>query len=154
MSMSVNQSQHRHVDTNLTVTKVLPAAGANNNTDSIDTRSGANAIIVAGSQTATYTGNAALEEMELRLTMPATDSLVNTKSVTFTVYDSADDSSFAAVTALGAQVVTGAGGNVSAETELRWKLPSSIRRYVRVNQSVPADAGDVTDTTCTLSLLS
>ncbi len=55
--MSVNQTQHRHIDANLQVTLACPAAGAAGTTASLDTRSGANALAVAGpGQTASWDG--------------------------------------------------------------------------------------------------
>jgi hypothetical protein len=153
--MSVNQTQHRHIDTNLQVTLACPAAGAAGTTASIDTRSGANALAIAGpGQTASWTGNAALERMELEVLLPATTTLVDGKIITISFTDSADNSSFAAVYNLPSLVnLVGITGNGSAEYRARVKLPSDIRRYVKATFTVPADAGTNTAYTFTVSLL-
>ena len=143
--MSVNVNQHRHLDTNLSVRTAMPAAdGAADYSTGIDLRSGGSAITVAGSQTAAFYGNAALQDAEAMIRADATATLVNTKSLVFGLQDSDDDSSYAAIDGLTTQTVTGTAGNVSAETDLRWKLPSSVRRYLRASAICPADGGDVT----------
>ncbi len=152
--MAVNQTQHRHIDVNLQVTKALPAAAATADSDSIDTRSGANNLIVAGAdQTVSYTGNAATERMELSCAFP--DMPLNSdasKNATAAVYDSADNSSFAAVPALAIQSVVGVATSGSVASDLRWRLPSTVRRYVRVQLAVDSGGPTLTTYTATINL--
>ena len=152
--MAVNQTQHRHVDVNLQVTKAFPAAGATADSDSIDTRSGATNLAVAGSgQTVSYTGNAALERMELSVAFPALAAHTNSaKNVTAQVFDSADNSSFAAVAALAVQSVPGVATDGSSAADLRWRLPSTVRRYIRVQLAVDSGGPTVTASSATINL--
>lgn len=156
--MSVNQTQHRHIDANLQVVTPLPAAdAARDYTTGIDTRSGGLSIPVAGSQTVDLLGNAALEHMEVEIEVDATDTLVNTKVLTFGLQSSKDDAStdaYADIDGLTTQTVTGTAGNVSALTRLRWKLPSACERYIRAWATCPADGGTNTAYNFTLRLLS
>lgn len=153
--MAVNQTQHRHIDTNLQVTAALPAAGANVDSAAVDVRSGATDLAVAGAdQKITYVGNAALERTEVAVVVGAGTALVYTKSATFTIKDcDTEGGSYVAIAGLGTQLVTGYTGNGNDETELRWKLPSHTRRYIKVNAAVAADAGTVTAQNYTLRLL-
>ena len=125
-------------DSNLTVTKALPAAGANNTSDSIDL--GATAPGVS------------LENVDLVIEVPATPSLADTKSHTVKVQDSADNSSFADVAELSTLTRTGAGGAGAAASSRRVKLPPGIRRYVRFYQAVEGSGGDNTAVSAKMSL--
>lgn len=126
-------------DAKLVVTRVCPAAAANADSASIDL-----------GQVNAFPIN---EEVDLQIAVPATDTLVEDKTLTVTVQDSADDSSFAAVATLPTVVVTGAATNISAAKTTVLKLAGSVRRYVRINVAVEAAGGDVTDTTVTARLL-
>lgn len=125
-------------DAALKVTKALPAANANNATDAIDL-------------TVTAPG-VSVENIDLVVTVPATASLADTKSHTLKVQDSADNSTFADVSLLATQTRTGAGGAGAAASTYRWKLPPSIRRYVRIYQAVEASGGDNTAVSITAGL--
>jgi len=126
-------------DFNLTVTTALPAAAANADSDSIDMGSA---------------GSAALESIELEISIPATPDLTDDDTITLTVQDSADDSTFATVTELEPLVVTGAGGAGAAAASIKYRLPSSTRRYINVNAAVLTGGGDNTDVSYTWRLLS
>lgn len=129
-------SQRNIRDAQLTTTKALPAAGAANYHDAID---------LGGAD------EAALERAELVVDVPATPALVDTKVITLTVKDSANGTDFTAIGVVAPLTVTGtASGGVAASFRVR--LPSDTRRYVRVDQSVPADAGTNTAITVTASL--
>lgn len=158
MSMSINQNLHRHIDMNVGVTQALPAAGAAANSTTIDLRSGTGSagVPVAGSQTAVYLGNSALQDMQVLFQLPSCPNLVEAKAVTIKLQDSADDSSYADVTGLGSQTITGAtgGGTGGVVTNLYWSLPPGVRRYLQCNVSVPADAGTLTAVSYTLALVS
>jgi hypothetical protein len=125
-------------DAALEALKALPAAGAANYTDGIDLG---------------QTLGGTIEGVEVVVQMEATDTLVDTKAVTFTLKDSADNITFAAIPGLAALTVTGTSGNVSAAYELRLRLPTATKRYIRLDASVPADAGTVTDANYQLTVL-
>ena len=124
----------------LTKTQALPAANANNSTAAIDLE-----------QKTLFPVN---EEVDLQISVPATPDLANTTTITFTIQDSADGSSFAAVAGLGTLVVTGATANPGGlATSRAVKLPGYTRRYVRVNAAVANGGGDNTAVSYTMRLL-
>ena len=127
-------------DALLVVTRTLPAANANNNSTSID----------LGDVTPSLHG----ENHELSLEMPALPNLANATTATVTVQDSANDTDFAAVPAVATLVLTGAGGVGSAATTRVVRLPSTVRRYIRVNVAVANSGGDNTASTFTFRILS
>jgi hypothetical protein len=131
-------SQRNRKDAALSVSKALPAAAANNDSDSIDLEQ-------------VYGGR--IENVELEISVPALPALVEAKTVTITIQDSADDSSFAAVTGLATFVITGAVGNGAAAVSRRIKLPPITRRYVRWNQAVLTGGGDNTGVSVTGALV-
>lgn len=126
-------------DAKLITTKALPAAAASNSHDGID-------IGARTSPNGVFPGS-----VELEISWPALTALVDDKTVTFTVQDSADNSSF---TSLGmTHVLTGAGGAGVAAGTKRFRLPSTVRRYVNVLQAVLTAGGDNTAKTITVSLI-
>jgi len=127
-------------DALLAVTRTLPAANANNNSTSID----------LGDVTPVLHG----QNHELSLEMPALPSLANATTATVTVQDSANDTDFAAIPSLATLVLTGAGGVGSAATTRVVRLPSTVRRYIRVNIAVANSGGDNTAATFTFRILS
>lgn len=126
-------------DALLKTTKALPAQNANNNHDAID--------LGAASP------GASVERVEVLLTVPDLDDLADGQTATFTFQDSADGASFAAIPELETKVFTGAGGAGAAGGTRRVRLPSSVRRYIRVNQAMSATAGDNTAVETTVELL-
>jgi len=124
-------------DANLIVTRTLPAAGASNSSAAIDL--------------ATTTGGR-IPRVELGLEVPATPSLVDAKTITYTIEDSANNSSFAAVADIPAIVTTGAGGVGAAAVSRRFKLPIGVRQYLRLTVAVLAAGGDNTGVTASLGL--
>jgi hypothetical protein len=127
-------------DAALLVTTALPAAGATANGSSIDLGSDEPGPIV--------------DDFDVLVEVPATPSLADTKNITITLQDSADDSTFAAIGALKAQVIgPAAGGAGGSALEFRCKLPATVRRYVRASYAVDASGGDNTAISGTLSLV-
>ncbi|NDD52889.1 hypothetical protein EBZ39_03245 [bacterium] len=124
-------------DAELIKVKALPAAAASNNTDSID--------LGQLTQEETY--------FEVELSVPATPALVDTKTITFTFQDSADNSSFAAITGLSTLVLTGAGGAGAAAATRRVRLPAAARRYLRVSAAVETGGGSNVAVSYTLALV-
>lgn len=120
------------------VTKALPAANANNNTDTIDLEG------VNGTKP---------EGIEVEISVPATTTLVDGTAITIKLQDSADNSTFADVDPLIQTTVTGGTGNGSAAKVARFRLPSGVRRYIQFNQAVANGGGDNTGKSVTYSLL-
>lgn len=126
-------------DVNLKTTKALPAANASNVHDAINLE-----------QTTQY---ATSERMALQVSLPATPSLADTKTVTLTVTDSADGVTFAAIPELSTVVATGASGAGAAAITRTFPLPGTVRQYIRVEQAVAASGGDNTAVSVTAQLL-
>lgn len=127
-------------DALLVVTRTLAAANANNDSTSID----------LGDVTPVLHG----QNHELSLEIPATPALADATSATITVEDSADNSSFAAVAGVATLVRTGAGGVGAAALTRVVRLPSTVRRYIRVNTAVANAGGDNTAIVFTFRILS
>ena len=115
----------RVYDLNTTTVLALPAAASTTvNGTSIDLGSVSN--------------DALAEKLEVHLSFPALSTTIapDTKTFTFSVEDSADNSSFAALDPALSKVYTGAGGAgisaVSASAPYQFKLPPGVRRYIRV----------------------
>jgi len=122
-------------------TKALPAAGASAATDPIDT----------GARTAR---GDFVADVEFRLTVPATPSLVDTKTITYSV-ETDDDVAFGSAKVINAGLVvsTGAGGAGAAAVDERFRLPTDVERYVRVKATVEAGGGDNTGVSMTFKAL-
>ena len=134
--MAYPQVSFEMQDALLTVTRALPAQNDTVVSASIDL--GIAAPAIAGTHS------------DLVLDVPATTTATG-QTQTFTVQDSADNSSFAAVASLATLVLTGAS-NATAATTRRWRLPSDVRRYVRVSITSSATATSQTGVTSTLTL--
>ena len=115
-------------DDELLKEKAFPAAGGNNNSDSI------------------YLGPITdrVENALIIVTIPANTILVATKTITAKLQSSADDSTFADIGALGSQAVTGLTGNGNARTELLFPIPTGTKAYLRANVAVQASGGALT----------
>jgi hypothetical protein len=130
-------------DLNLSVSKALPAAGAGNDSASIDTNN-----INPG-----RLGDPETANPELLIELPATPSLVDAKTITLTLQDSADGVTFANQTDVPAQVVTGGGGLGGGAVAYQFKMPIGLRRYIRLDQAVLAAGGDNTAISGSLSIV-
>ena len=115
----------------------LPAAGATAHTSAIDLEQDL---------------GGAIENIEFGLELPVTKNLVAGKKITVSVQQSADGATFADTDPAITSSVTGKTGNGSDEKEVRFRLPSTASRHIRVALAVEADAGDVTGETATLKL--
>lgn len=128
---------HSLKDAQLTQSVALAAAGASASTAPIDL-----------SQTPPNEHN-----FEVELALPDLADLADGKSVTATLEDSEDGTSFAAIPELAEFAVTGTGGNGSAAATRRVRLPSSARRHLRATVATEAAAGDLTAHKLTLALV-
>lgn len=126
-------------DTNLKVTKALPAAAATNYSDSIDLLDSAPGI--------------KLRNAQIEVALPATPSLVDAKTVTLTLQDSDDNSSFTDIPTLAAIVATGASSAGAAAITRSFKLPETARRYIRLKQAVLTAGGDNTAISTTTAVV-
>jgi hypothetical protein len=125
-------------DAGLTVTKAMPAAAANHNTPTLDLGQ------VTGGD---------VEAAVIEIAVPALPSLVDAKTVTITIQDSANDSSYAAIDPLISTVITGAGGVGAAAKTIRFRLPPVCRRYVQANIAVLTGGGDNTAVSLAMRVL-
>lgn len=106
------------------------------------------AIAQAGANTASFdleqvTGGD-INDVVFELVAPTAAGISDTKVVTYTLQDSADNSSWAAVDPGISTTQTGAGGaGITAKT-VRFRLPANTRRYVRIAQTMTSSAGTVT----------
>jgi len=139
MSAANANLYRRLADAALTKTKALPAAAAANYTNSIDLGQ-------------TTLGPMA-DEIEVLVEIEATPSLVDAKTITLTLKDSADDSTFVAIPTLATVVQTGASGAGASANSVRFKLPPSTRRYLRLDAAVLTAGGDNTAKNYTLKVL-
>ena len=126
MAYEFNRNQQ---DQNYVSTVTLLAAGAN--TASFDLEQ-----VVGGD----------IEDVVFGLDAPAllTAQLTDGKVVTYTLQDSADGVTFAAVDPLITTTQTGAGGAGAAAKTVRFRLPAGTRRYVRIAQIATATPGTLT----------
>ena len=93
-------------------------------------------------------------KVEFQLVTPAlnTSQLPDTRTVTYTLQDSADDSSFAAVQVLSEATQTGASSAGAAAGTVRFMVPSDVRQYIRVAITTGASTGDCSAASATLTV--
>ena len=77
----------------------------------------------------------------------------NNKNITIKLQDSADNSTFANISALGALTVTDNNGAGYPAGSLTVSLPSSTRRYVRGQATGEANGGNAANGTLTVDFL-
>lgn len=126
-------------DKELIKTKALPAASANNASDGIDLNQ-------------TTLGDLS-GQFRYRIACPAVPALVDTKTITLKVQDSADGVNYNDLASLASVVLTGAGGAGAAAKEVIGHLPPTTRRHVRGYAAVEAAGGDNTAVSYTFELL-
>jgi len=129
-----NENSYNRRDANLEETKALPADAGAGNATSID-------AFDLGSAHEAF-----LAPCELELEAPAlgTTPLPDGTEIHYDVEDSADDSSYAVIAA-DVIVQTGAGGAGAAAATERFRLPSNVRRYVRVTAEGDDGTGTLGD---------
>lgn len=126
-------------DANLTVTKALPSAAGTLYSSSID----------LSSTSPERVGDFA----KLKLDVPTLASvLTGSHTITYTVQDSADNSSFADVSTkiLGPYIYTGSD---NAAVATSWPIPDTVRRYVRLKIVAGASAEDCSGVTATFQVV-
>lgn len=85
-----------------------------------------------------------VEGILLEVAVPAVAGITDAKVLTFTLQDSADNSSWAAVDPGVSTSITAAGGLGTGAKTVEFPLPPNTRRYVRVAQTATATAGTFT----------
>lgn len=130
MSASVASQIRRLTAIDLQKSIALPAAAATAVTASINFES--------------VTLGPAADDIEATISIDATPSLVDAKTIIITVQDSADNSSFTAVAGIGTLTVTGASSAGAAAASQRFKFPPATRQYVRASATVLTAGGDNT----------
>lgn len=84
-------------------------------------------------------------KIRLKLEIPTITGLANTKTTTFTLQDSADNSTYTDRTDYyPAVVVTGNATPVGPAVDTYWDWRSSLRRYIRIKAVTVAAAGTIT----------
>jgi hypothetical protein len=136
--MSDPVSERRLLDAGLTKNVTLPNAATVKNTAGIDL-----------GQTTPFP---ITEAFHVKVsTSVATGA--NNKNITVKIQDSADNSTFANIAALGALTVTDANGAGFPAGSLTVSLPASTRRYIRGSATGEANGGNAADGTLTVDLL-
>lgn len=128
---------HSLKDAELIRTVALPTAGASASTASID--------LAATTQAESH--------FEVEVLLPELGNLVEDKTATVTLEDSADDANYAAIAGLAPLVVTGGVGDGADAASLRVRLPRATRRHLCATVAVEAAGGDNTAASVTLALI-
>lgn len=134
--MAVTVNSRNLIDELAKTTKALPAAAANATSDGI------------------YIGGDGphKERLKLKVSLPANSVLVATKLLTIKLYDSADNSSFAAASPVQQYVITGDTG-FSAQ-DIYFEITQTTRDYVAAYFEVETGGGNNTGTTATVAVVS
>ena len=127
-------------DSALIKSQFLPAAGAA-------------AAVTPGIDLGTAVPFPSNELFSVKLSIPATATLVSGKSITISFEHSVDNINFLAIPELDTLVVTGIEGNTSAAVERNVMLPPAIKQYIRASASVETGGGNSTGTEFTMELL-
>lgn len=91
-------------------------------------------------------------ELEIGAPILTTTELPDTKTTTYSIEDSADDSSFATIQD-AVLVQTGAGGTGAAAATARVGLGSATRQYIRLVGTTGAGTGDQSAKSMTLKAM-
>lgn len=113
-----------------------PAASANANSSSIDLGP---------------TGGNFIQNGQIRIDVPALPNLGNAETLTITIQDSADNSTFASAVGYSTIVITGPASGGSPAQTFRRSIMQGLRRYVRINSARSA-GGNVTAQSVTFGI--
>ena len=131
------------LDANFIASHILPASASTVYTASLDLGDAISGLPYATTETI----NAQIVAPSL-----ASPKLADSGTVTYTLEDSADNSSFAAIVGLSTLVQTGAANAGAAAVTRTVKLPVITRRYIRLNITSATSPGDLSTATATLQL--
>ena len=130
-------------DSALTLTKALPNTAANNTTAALDLNPEATGFLTNQWRLG-----------YVNLSIPALSDHTNTSvSNLFTLQDSTDNGNFANTNPLVQCSVVGVASTGSVAKSLKVPLTPGIRRYVRFNQSIPANGGNGNNASITYELV-
>lgn len=129
-------------DAALKVTQAFPAAGASNSTSGIDLK-------------ARGTPNGEIPaHTEVLVTIPTVAALADTKTLTVTFEDSDDNSTFASLNrSLPVYTLTGAGGAGATGITPSFRLPPTVKRYLRATSAVASAGGTITGSSLTVEIV-
>ena len=131
---------NRHLrDHLLHVVTALPAAAGTADSDPID----------LGAATPWVT----TESFNFVVKVDALPALEDDKTATLTLQHSGDGEAWEAIPTLAPLIVIGAGGTGSGAREVIFKVPPTIKRFVRLALAVESGGGDVTAGKATLELV-
>lgn len=137
-------NQRAVLDANYIVTRALPSSASTVYSASLDLGDAVSGIPYATTET-----------INVQIVAPALSSspkLADSGTVTYTLEDSADNSSFAAITGLSTLVQTGASSSGAPAATRTIKLPPITRRYIRLNVTSATSPGDMSTASATLQL--
>jgi hypothetical protein len=94
-------------------------------------------------------------EFELVSASATLDStaLPNGETITYTLQESTDDSTFTALYVLSEATMTGAGGAGDTANTVYFRLPSDVSRYIRISAVTSGSSGDCSAATMQLKAL-
>jgi hypothetical protein len=94
------------------------------------------------------------ETVNLVVNAPALSTTIapDTRTMSYIIQDSANNSAFAAIGTLATQVQTGAGGVGAAAATYTFKLPPNTRRYIRLSIVSGASTTDASALAATFEL--
>lgn len=132
-----NANRRNLKDALATVSKALPAANADNDTDEI------------------YIGGEGphRERLKLLVEVPATPALVDGETITFTLENGASVAP-GGINALQTYTVTGANTPGADAVDFYFDISQGIGEYIQVNQAVSSSGGDNTGVTVNYYLVS
>jgi hypothetical protein len=125
-------------DARLTVTRALPSTTAAVQSAAIDLGSGSGLNALVGTT------------CDIVLEIPATTTATG-QTITLVLQDSTDGVSFAQIAACNSLTLTGVSNATAATTRI-WRLPPTVRRFIRLSVSPSATAGDQSAFTATLQV--
>ena len=82
----------------------------------------------------------------------STSALPDTRTLTYTLQESTDDTTFTDVYVLSEALMTGAGGAGDTANTARFRLPSDISQYIRVECVSGVSVGDCSGSTMALTM--
>ena len=136
--MSNSASERRLKDDALTFTAALPNGATTTNTAAVD----------LGQATPFPITESFFVKLSTTLGTGA-----NNKNITIRVQDSADNTTFANIAAVGALTITDANAAGYAASAMNVSLPPQTRRYVRAQCTGEANGGNAANGTLTVELL-
>lgn len=128
-------------DLNLTITRALPTADGTVTSSDFD----------LGCSSSQGSAGAVVRNVELVIEVPALTSTHLPSADTLTLTVQSGDAATPTTTMNLVKVITGTGSTIAAQ-EVKFRLPSTVGRYVNVKFVAAGGTGDISGVTATLSL--